>query len=213
MHTQNDPRIISACVRFRFLLIKSVVQQLCHKPLLYKVLYIQCSKDKKEKNKKRKTERSKIVEKVNGRDEARGNQRKELEWGKREQRKSCEWKTSDEKNRARKEKRRSSKRSVEWRRGLVGRYNGSFTTERFNCSCFVVGGHSTSSTQRVLSVCAKAQFVLSLSSFLPSRTRTTFFLAHSFEVFFTLPPPFPENNGTKRETVSLSSTVGFAFVA
>lgn len=47
-----------------------------------------------------------------------------MEWGKREQRKSREWKTSDEKNRARKEKRRSSKRSVERRRGWWGVITG-----------------------------------------------------------------------------------------
>lgn len=79
---------------------------------------------KRQNKKEIKKNRSKIVEKVNGRDEARGNQRGELEWGKREQRKSREWKTSDEKNRARKEKRRSSKRSVERRRGWWGVITG-----------------------------------------------------------------------------------------
>lgn len=68
---------------------------------------------------------------------------------------SREWKTSDEKNRARKEKQRSgSKRPEEVAEETEGtRYNGSFTTERFNCPCFVVGGHSTSSTPEC-SLCA-----------------------------------------------------------
>ena len=45
----------------------------------------------------------------------------------------------------------------------VGRYNGSFTTERFNCPCFVVGGHSTSSTRSTLCVPRLNSYFLSLS--------------------------------------------------
>lgn len=101
-----------------------------------------------------------------------------------------------------------------------GRYNGSFTTERFNCPCFVVGGHSTSSTRSILCVPRLNSYFLSLCACIPpshpvqrSLTRYHSLFLTFFSPFLALPPPFPGNNGTKRETVSLSSTVGLAFVA
>lgn len=63
--------------------------------------------------------------------------------------------------------------------GWRGRYNGSFTTERFNCPCFVVGGHSTSSTPSTL--CVRQGTIRTFSLCLP---------------LFPLSPPDPRSRRT-----------------